>query len=37
MGNFRSGTGEFIAAGVISAIVIALNLYLLYSTLTGGT
>ena len=36
MGGFRSGTGEFAAAVVISAIVIALNLYLLYSTLTGG-
>ena len=36
MGGFRSGTGEFIAAVIISAIVIALNLYLLYSTLAGG-
>ncbi|MDD3276230.1 MAG: Nramp family divalent metal transporter [Kiritimatiellales bacterium] len=36
MGAFRSGPGEFIAAGIISVIVIALNLYLLYSTLAGG-
>jgi len=36
MASFRSGTGEFTAAVVISAIVIALNLYLLYSTVTGG-
>jgi len=36
MGGFRSNTLEFAAAIVISAIVIALNLYLLYSTLTGG-
>jgi manganese transport protein len=36
MGGFRSKTFEFAAAIVISAIVIALNLYLLYSTLTGG-
>jgi manganese transport protein len=35
MGRFRSGTGEFTAALVISAVVIALNLYLLYSTLAG--
>ena len=36
MGGFRSGTGEFAAAAIIAAIVIALNLYLLYSTLAGG-
>ena len=36
MGGFRSGTGEFAAAVIISAIVIILNLYLLYSTVAGG-
>ncbi len=36
MASFRSGTKEFCAGVVISAIVIALNLYLLYSTITGG-
>ncbi len=36
MGGFRSGTGEFAAAVIISAVVIALNIYLLYSTLAGG-
>ena len=36
MGGFRSGTGEFVAAVIISAIVIVLNLYLFYSTLAGG-
>jgi len=36
MGSFRSDTKEFSAAVVISAIVIALNLYLLYSTFFGG-
>ncbi len=36
MGIFRSGKFEFSAAILISAIVIALNLYLLYSTLFGG-
>jgi manganese transport protein len=36
MARFRSDTKEFCAAVVISAIVIALNLYLLYSTVTGG-
>lgn len=35
MGAFRSGRAEFTAAVVISAIVIALNIFLLYSTLTG--
>lgn len=37
MGGFRSNRTEFAAALMISAIVIALNLYLLYSTLTGGS
>ena len=36
MGGFRSGTREFTAAVLISAIVIALNMYLLFSTLAGG-
>ncbi|MFH0781385.1 MAG: Nramp family divalent metal transporter [Pseudomonadota bacterium] len=36
MESFRSGTREFSAAVAISAIVIALNIYLLYSTVTGG-
>ena len=36
MGGFRSGLGEFAAAVVISAVVIALNLYLLYSTVAQG-
>ena len=36
MGGFRSGTGEFVAALIISAIVIILNLYLFYSTVAGG-
>jgi manganese transport protein len=35
MGGFRSNRREFIAALAISAIVILLNLYLLYSTVTG--
>ena len=35
MGQFRSGTWEFIAALIISIVVIILNLYLLYSTITG--
>jgi manganese transport protein len=37
MGLFRSGRLEFAAAVVISAVVIILNVYLLYSTLTGGS
>ena len=37
MGIFRSGKGEFTAAVIISGIVIILNLYLLYSTITGGS
>ncbi len=36
MASFRSDTKEFCAAVVISAIVIALNLYLLYTTIIGG-
>ncbi len=36
MGRLRSGKGEFSMAILISAIVIVLNLYLLYSTLFGG-
>ncbi len=37
MGGFRSGPWEFAAAGLISAVVIVLNLYLLYTTIaTGG-
>ena len=35
MGQFRSGPWEFIAALIISTVVIILNLYLLYSTITG--
>ncbi len=37
MGMFRSRTPEFVAAVIISAIVIVLNLYFLYTTLTGGS
>jgi manganese transport protein len=37
MGAFRSSTREFAAAVLISAIVIVLNVYLLYSTVTGGS
>jgi manganese transport protein len=36
MGQFSSGRLEFSAALIISAIVIILNLYLLYSTITGA-
>jgi manganese transport protein len=36
MGRFSSGRLEFTAAVIISVIVIVLNLYLLYSTVTGG-
>jgi manganese transport protein len=36
MGTFRSGIPELAAATLISAVVIGLNLYLLYSTLFGG-
>jgi len=35
MGRFRSSQLEFAAAMIISTIVIILNIYLLYSTLTG--
>jgi len=35
MGKFRSGKTEFTAATIISIIVIALNIYLLYSTVMG--
>ncbi|MCF7816710.1 MAG: Nramp family divalent metal transporter [Kiritimatiellales bacterium] len=35
MGRFRSGTREFVAALLISIVVIGLNLYLLYTTLAG--
>jgi len=37
MGVFRSNLAEFPAAVVISAIVIALNVYLLYSTIMRGS
>lgn len=36
MGTFRSGRVEFAAAGIISALIILLNFYLIYSTFTGG-
>ena len=36
MGCFRSSRYEFSAAVIISVVVIILNIYLLYSTLTGG-
>jgi manganese transport protein len=36
MGVFKSSTKEFVAAVVISAIVIVLNAYLIYSTITQG-
>lgn len=36
MGSFRSSRLEFASAVIISAVVIVLNLYLLYSTITGG-
>ncbi len=35
MGRFRSRRLEFVAAVIISAVVIVLNIYLLYSTVTG--
>jgi manganese transport protein len=35
MGRFRSSQLEFAAAVVISAVVIILNIYLLYTTITG--
>jgi manganese transport protein len=36
MGNFKSRLPEFILALAISVLVIGLNIYLLYSTFTGG-
>ena len=36
MGGFRSSRLEFATAVVISAVVIVLNIYLLYSTVAGG-
>jgi manganese transport protein len=36
MGAFRSSNREFVTALIISGIVIALNLYLLYSTIAQG-
>jgi manganese transport protein len=36
MGGFRSNVREFAAAAVISAVVIVLNIYLLYSTIAEG-
>jgi len=36
MGRFRSSRLEFAAAVIISAVVIILNIYLLYSTIAGG-
>ena len=37
MGSFRSRNLEFAAASIISLIVIVLNIYLFYTTLTGGS
>ena len=37
MGSFRSGNIEFAAASLISLIVIVLNIYFFYTTLTGGS
>ncbi len=36
MGSFKSRTMEFAAAAIISALVIGLNIYFFYTTLTGG-
>ncbi len=36
MGGLRSKNTEFILAILVSAVVIVLNIYLLYTTLTGG-
>ena len=36
MGGFRSSVREFAVAVIISTVVIALNIYLLYSTFAGG-
>jgi len=37
MGSFRSRNLEFAAASIISLIVIVLNIYFFYTTLTGGS
>ena len=37
MGSFRSRNLEFAAAAIISLIVIVLNIYFFYTTLTGGS
>lgn len=37
MGRFRSCTFEFIAASLFSGIVIVLNIYLIYTSMTGGS
>ena len=37
MGSFRSSRWEFAAALTVSAVVILLNIYLLYSTVMGGS
>jgi manganese transport protein len=37
MGGFRSNVREFVAAAAISAVIIVLNVYLLYSTIAGGS
>jgi manganese transport protein len=36
MGGLKSSIKEFITATIISAIIIALNIYLLYSTISEG-
>ena len=36
MGSFRSRNIEFLAASIISALVIGLNIYFFYTTMTGG-
>jgi len=35
MGTFRSGNAEFIAASAVAGIVILLNIYFFYATITG--
>jgi manganese transport protein len=37
MGALRSGSLEFAAAAIISGLVVLLNVYLIYSTLAGGS
>ncbi len=37
MGGFRSGNAEFAAVVLVAALVIALNGYFLYTTMTGGS